>query len=67
METPSHIPFDQPDTYVNQDSVTAVGVLFPLLTIGLMVLQASRWRHSNFQLDDFFIIPAAVSAPAFIV
>lgn len=49
--------------YVNKGSMTAIGVLFPVFTVLAFSVRASGWRQfsGKLEIDDFLIIPAAVS------
>lgn len=48
-------------TYVNKGSVTAIGIIFPVLVIISLAIRAYGWRRysRNVEIDDLFIIPAA--------
>lgn len=50
-------------TYVNKSSVSAIGIIFPVLAIISLAIRASGWRRysRNIEIDDILIIPAAVS------
>lgn len=56
-------------TYVNTNSVTAIGVIFPVLATIAVTLRGQAWRlySETIQVDDILIIPSFVSlAVAFI-
>ncbi|KAJ2996869.1 hypothetical protein NUW58_g832 [Xylaria curta] len=48
-------------TYVTKDSMTAIGVLFPVLAVLALIARFYAWQHQprKFALDDILIIPAA--------
>ncbi|PYH98983.1 hypothetical protein BO71DRAFT_479899 [Aspergillus ellipticus CBS 707.79] len=48
-------------TYVNKGSVTAIGVIFPVLVVISIAIRAWGWRKYSpaLEVDDFLIIPAA--------
>lgn len=50
-------------TYVNIGSVTAIGVIFPILATIAMTLRGQAWRlySKTVQVDDVLIIPSFVS------
>lgn len=49
-------------TYVNKGSMTAIGVIFPVLVTMSLLLRFYGWRHTSrsIEIDDILIIPAAV-------
>ncbi|KAI1177471.1 hypothetical protein F4777DRAFT_542194 [Nemania sp. FL0916] len=47
-------------TYVSTTSLTAIGVIFPVLAIVAFFIRALGWRQSMLGTDDVLIIPAAV-------
>ncbi|KAI0384776.1 hypothetical protein F5Y04DRAFT_293082 [Hypomontagnella monticulosa] len=49
-------------TYVNEGSMTAIGVIFPVLTVLSLCLLVYGRRHRarHIEIDDILIIPAAV-------
>ncbi|KAF3026650.1 hypothetical protein E8E14_014520 [Neopestalotiopsis sp. 37M] len=51
-------------TYVNKGSVTAIGVIFPVLALLSMLIRYHGWRigSRHLEIDDILIIPAAVSS-----
>lgn len=50
-------------TYVNEASVTAIGVIFAALTIVSLAMRTYGWRQSYCkpEIDDILVIPTAVS------
>jgi hypothetical protein len=51
-------------SYVNKESMTAIGIIFPVLALVLLVVRVyGFWRHSarGFAVDDILVVPAAVS------
>lgn len=65
-QPPQQPPLPPPPTesYVNKESMTAIGILFPTLALVFLGLRLyGFWRHSSrgVALDDVFVIPAAVS------
>ncbi|KAI1810984.1 hypothetical protein GGS20DRAFT_565175 [Poronia punctata] len=48
-------------TYVNKPSMTAIGLLFPLLAVIALTARFYAWRHQprNMAIDDILILPAA--------
>ncbi|KAK1144404.1 hypothetical protein N8T08_005557 [Aspergillus melleus] len=49
-------------TYANKESVTAIGIIFPVLVIVSLGIRASGWRRNSriVGVDDFLIVPAAL-------
>lgn len=48
--------------YANGSSLTAIGVIFPALSVLLFTIRTSRSvQKHKFEIDDILIIPAAVS------
>ncbi|GAD97499.1 hypothetical protein MYCGRDRAFT_94394 [Paecilomyces variotii No. 5] len=49
-------------TYVNKGSVTAIGIIFPVLVIISLAIRSYGWRRyaRNVEIDDFLIVPAAL-------
>ncbi|PLB46206.1 hypothetical protein P170DRAFT_512753 [Aspergillus steynii IBT 23096] len=49
-------------TYVNKESVTTIGIIFPILVVVSLGIRALGWRRNSRVLgvDDFLIVPAAV-------
>ncbi|KAI0418433.1 hypothetical protein F5X98DRAFT_338050 [Xylaria grammica] len=47
-------------TYVNTGSLSAIGIVFPILAIISMSVRIYSWRRSSrrFQLDDILIVPS---------
>ncbi|KAI0102795.1 hypothetical protein GGR51DRAFT_279813 [Nemania sp. FL0031] len=48
--------------YVNPRSMSAIGVLFPALTIISLAVRIYGWRHQGrrFEIDDILVLPAGV-------
>lgn len=53
-------------TYVNKDSLTSIGVIFPILSLVVFSFRVYGWQHKTreFGIDDILIIPAFVSFPS---
>lgn len=53
-------------TYVNEGSITAIGIIFPVLGVIALAIRAYGWRYKTgkLEIDDILIIPAAVSPVA---
>ncbi|THC93706.1 hypothetical protein EYZ11_006817 [Aspergillus tanneri] len=49
-------------TYVNKSSVTAIGIVFPVLVMISLAARACGWRKysRNLEIDDILIVPAAL-------
>ncbi|KAI1121714.1 hypothetical protein F5Y10DRAFT_95408 [Nemania abortiva] len=47
-------------SYVSVASLTAIGIIFPLLAIIAFSVRALGWRQSILGIEDYLIIPAAI-------